>query len=94
MTAIVPDSERAAATARQLRKLASWCIPALTTALTVAFFYLLSTRSPLIVRPVGLHGIPAGTIAAIAIILLAPAGVLGYAAFANRTERIAKRSQR
>jgi hypothetical protein len=61
MTAIVPDSQRAAATARQLRKLASWCIPALTTALTVAFFYLLSTRSPLIVRPVGLHGIPAGS---------------------------------
>jgi hypothetical protein len=93
MTALVP-AERAMAAARRLRRLASWCIPALTTALTVVFFYLLSTRSSLVMRPVGLSGMPAGTIVAIAIILLAPAAVLAYAAFAHHTERSAERSQR
>ena len=73
-----------------LRKFAYWVIPALTTALTAAFFYLLSGRSHSLIQPAALHGTPPVTILAILIILLAPAGVLTYAILAHRAERIAR----
>lgn len=76
-----------------LRKFASWLIPALTTALTAAFFYLLSGRSRWVIQPTALHKTPAGTILAILIILLAPAGVLAYAILAHRAERIDRKSR-
>jgi hypothetical protein len=74
------------------RTLASWLIPALTTVLSVIFFYLLSQRSPWVIQPTALHAMPTGTILAIVIILLAPAGVLVYAILASRAERIARKS--
>jgi hypothetical protein len=74
------------------RALASWLIPALTTVLTVIFFYLLEGRSPWVIHPTALKATPTGTIVAIVIILLAPAGVLTYAILAYRAERRARRS--
>jgi hypothetical protein len=74
------------------RTLASWLIPVLMTVLTVLFFYLLAARSPWLIQPSALHAAPTGTIVAILIILLAPAGVLTYAILAYRAERDAAES--
>jgi hypothetical protein len=76
--------------ATRLRLIAAWCIPTLTTSVTVLLFYLLSRRAPAIMGSVGSRGMPAVIPVAIAIIVLTGIAVLAYALIARRAEHLDK----
>jgi hypothetical protein len=68
-----------------------WSRPALVTAASVAFFYVVAARWSVVMRPIGSHGPAVSVVLAIAMITLAISAVLVYGAISYCIER--KRSQ-
>ena len=77
---------RPAASAVLLRILA-WSLPLMTTGITVAFFYLLSTRSPLLARAIGSGRLAVAVLVALLSIALSMTVILAYGLVAAYNER-------
>ena len=71
----------------RLRRLAAWILPLLTTLVTVAFFVLMSVRSPLLTHAIGPSYIATGVAAGVAAIALNVLAIAIYGFLASRSDR-------